>query len=901
MKENSLKGDGRGITRRVFINRSISTAATALILSQAKAWPAWAEGAYAFEGTFGRMAKLAFDPEARRTWQSCLKVDLDAEEINTKWGPTRVTHASDSIMVKSRGESRYTKPYDVSAGMPDAKLDPRIDARGGKACVAWCACHPETRQWRIFAAYSNNGKNWSKPAVIAGGDRPALHPSVALDPDTGHAWIAYEDWSDGSIQLIEFDGITKSAPIKISESGKNFRPKVIITRKNGKHKGAVAVAWDAYRDYQYDIYLRMVRRGGASGPERRATRNPQWDSSVDMIEDLDGNIWLTWIRASNELSEMNAMRNVYTKFFDGKNWFYPSRPDFLYDPKEFATARRLSDRGSEDDAVVAEEIAKRAKRRKADGRITWFTVNWFPRLQVDSKNRVYLFYRQADPLLPPLYSHPAYQVYEGNRWSKQRYIGLNRGLNIFHAMWDFSTIVKDNAIEGVWNEGYLNMGKVFWTVRSTRKRFVPDPKISKFRVRGEAGDEPRTRGWPRRKTISPEHTIEVDGKRLTLLFGDTHTHSWTSDGADPADYYYHFARDYAKLDYFALSDHDFLICATPGVEAYISFLPKIFSEEDFICFQAYEFTSGAKGHRVVVFEGDDKPTFPLGVFNSQRRGQVNTVGQLYSFMHKFGVSPESRVLVTAHNMFQVGNDFSEYDESVEPLYDVTSLHITAEKTIEEYEAEGKAFGKNRTVTTLMNLSMLSTGGKKMRVPARKWFYSWRQCLDAAMPLGAYGTSDTHTSNGIGWVVSGLWVEQKNRKAIFDAMFKRHSIGLDNRMRSIDVWVTYPSKEKLPRDFPVVRMDIRFWLDNHFMGAKCKIDSPPSARAYAFSNDSKDPIKEIVIVKDGKEVFTAKGTGGQTVETEWRDDKWNSGRHYYYARVELASGNLGFSSPVFVNY
>ena len=898
MKKEAAAKTTNGITRRVFINRSISAAVGTMLLTHCKSWPAWADSGFDLEGTFTLMARMAYDPDVQRTWVSYLHVDLDVQEIGTEWGGTRVTNAVDTVLVKSKGSGRYTKPVDLSAGMPDAKLDPRIDARGGKVCVTWCACHPETRQWRVFAVYSRDGKTWTKPIVVAGSKGPALHPSVALDPD-GNAWIAYEDWSDGSIRLIKFDGNGLGEPIRISESGKNYRPKVIVTRKNGKHKGAVAVAWDAYRDYQYDIYLRLVRPGGALGPEHRATKSPQWDSCADLIEDLDGNLWITWIRASNELSEMDAMRSVYAKFFDGKRWFFPARPEILYDPQEIRTARRLVGIGTEKDELLSEEIAARAKQEKSDGRITWFTVNWFPKLQVDSQNRVYLFCRQGDPLVPPLYAHLACQVYEGDRWVEPRYMNLNRGFNILHALWDFSTVVKDRAIEGVWDQGYLNIGKVFWSVRSIKKEMVRAPEGPAFRVKGEPGEEPITPGWPRRKTISPPRTIELNGERLTLLFGDTHTHSWTSDGADPADFYYHFARDYAKLDFFALSDHDFMISSTPGIEAYISFLPKAFSERDFICFQAYEFSSAAKGHRVVVFEGDDMPTFPLGALNTQRGKRVNTTGQLYHFLHKFDVGPDSRVLVTAHNMLQLGNDFKEYDESLEPLYDITSLHIAAEKTVEEYAAEGKDYGSNRVVGTMMKLSALTTGGK--RDPENKWFYSWRQCLNAALPLGAYGASDTHSSNGIGWIVAGLWVKEKNRKAIFDAMLKHHSFALDNRLRVIDIWVTHPISGGAGKNLPVVRMDIRFWLNDHFMGAKCRINSTPTARMYAFSNDPEDPIREIVFVRDGNEVHSVRGTGTSTAEAVWQDKGWQPGRHYYYVRVELASGNLGYSSPVFVNY
>jgi hypothetical protein len=56
--------------------------------------------------------------------------------------------------------------------------------------------------------------------------------------------------------------------------------------------------------------------------------------------------------------------------------------------------------------------------------------------------------------------------------------------------------------------------------------------------------------------------------------------------------------------------------------------------------------------------------------------------------------------------------------------------------------------------------------------------------------------------------------------------------------------------------PVVRMDIRFWLNYLFMGAKCRIDSPPTARMYAFSNDPEDPVREVVFVRDGTTI-----TGG----------------------------------------
>jgi hypothetical protein len=910
-----MKKKREGISRRIFINRSVGTMGGVMFLTTAGSLPSWAREEY--EGTFTRMGRLSRDPDTGCIWQSYLQVDMEVRDVTTRWGPTRVTEAVDRVMVERRGG----EAVDVSRGSPDAKLNPRIEARGGRVCATWCGCHPETRQWRVFANYSRDGRTWTGPMTAAGargqdmdrlralgyikgkgksegGIAAALNPSVALDEEGG-AWIAYEDWSDGSIRLTYFNGSGWTEPIKISESGKNYRPKVIVTKRNGKHKGSVALAWDSYRNMQYDIYMRMVHPGGKPGPEMRVTRSPRWDSCPDVMEDLDGNLWVAWVRASNELSEMNAMRDIHVKFYDGERWFFPMPPKDMFELKDFKRVQRIMglDRGAK--PSDPDMIKFSGDKKDKDGRITWYSVNWFPRLQVDMRNRVYVFWRGGDHLLPPLYSHLEYRIYEGDCWTEERRIRLGRNINILRTMWDLSVVVGDREIEAIWDQGYLNIGKAFWTLAETDKVRLKDISGPRVKVQGEAYEESIHEPWPVRDTIRPHALMELDGKEMILLFGDTHTHSWTSDGADPADYYFHFARDYARLDFFALSDHDFMVCGTPGVEAYLAFLPKAFSTEEFICFQAYEFTSSAKGHRVVVFEGKDKPTFPLGVFNIPGGDKINTTGQMYRFMHRFAESPDERVLVTSHNMLRLGNDFSEYDESLEPLYDVTSLHMAAERTVEEYAAEDEFFGSSQVVGTVMNLSAFVSGGPGSRTPEKRWFTSWRECLEVGFPVGAYGASDTHAANAIGWVTAGLWVESKDRKSLFDAMFKKHSVALDNRLRTIDIWNTIPFSRTMRHDLPVLRLDIRFWLDEHFMGSTCSLDKPPLARVYVKGQNPDDPVARVVFVKDGKDEHFVKGSGGNKAEAEWRDESWNWGPHYYYVRAEFRSGTLGFSSPVFV--
>ncbi|MFO8056282.1 MAG: hypothetical protein R6V10_03200 [bacterium] len=852
-RENQVKN--KGTTRRVFINRSLTAAGSAVFLSQAHAWPAWAsEGV---TGDIERMGRICYDPETGRRLVSWMRVEVTTKEIQTRWGPTRTSEATDRILVKTKDAAVYGRPVEVSAGQPHAKLDPRIDARNGKACLAWCAMDYKDRSWRVYASYSSDEKSWGKPVQIAGGARPALHPEVAMDPETGRAWIAYEDWKDGSVRLTSFDGRSKTKPVKLSEGENNFRPRLIVTRKSGRHEGAVAISWDSYRDGQYDVFLRLVK-GRSPGPEHRVTESPLWDCDTSIAEDKDGNIWVAWYRASNELNEFSKHRVIHARFYDGENWSWPLQPEGLPE--------------------------------RDNGRLTGYGQCIHPFLQVDEHNRVHLFYRDHSEFMWGFVRHI---IYEGDRWTEPDKVHEYRATDALNFMWEYSVTLTDNdMIEGVYDSLYVKRLGFASELHHLLPTPVPAKPGARYRTRGESYPEKTGKGWPVLEKAE-RATMELGVKKLTLLYGDTHSHSWTSDGVDPPDWYYHFARDFARLDYYAISDHDFTISNTPGLECYIAFLPKMFDSPDMVCFQAYEFSSQKTGHRVVLFEGDYyKRTFPL---TFPPRNKSNTNQYLYPFLHKFAVSPDSRVLVTAHNMYKLGNNFIGHDQSLEPLYDVTSNHVPAEKPVDNYldKDELKSGGIWVTIGSILKVA-------RTRKQKDNWHMCWRDCLNAGLPLGAYGTSDTHSANGIGYVTSAVWAKKKDRKHIFDAMFERRSLGLDSNVRSAHMaTLEHPSPFEDPAP-PMNRADVRFYLDGHPMGKSVNLDSAPVARAYARNTNPADPVRAVVFIKDGKEVRT-EFVKGNPADIKWKDKDFDRGRHYYYVRVELQNGGLAFSSPVFVNY
>lgn len=886
------KESGGKISRRLFVNRSVALAGGAAIITSAGHWPLWA-GEPVEEGVFERMVRMARDPETGEIFVSLLKVDLAVEEVSTKWGPTRVTSALDRVLVKKRETFGYSDAFDVSQGGSEAKLDPRIDARGGRAAVVWCGCDPATRDWHVYLAYRNAAGEWAPPRKIAGGPgRPALHPDVALDPATGEAWVAYEDWSDGSVRLLKVSGERTEGPFTLSEAGGNYRPRVIVTGLRGPHRGAAAVAWDSYRDGAYNIHFRTAA-GGMLADEIQATGGGRWDSCADLAEDRDGNIWLAWARASNELSQTNALRTVHVKYFDGKEWFCPLAPETLIDGRDFKYARAAGLPVPDDIEGSVEPVDP----DRWDGRISGYNVCWFPKLLVDSANRVHVAWREGYLPIPPMLGFLETRTYEGGRWTEKRRIKLGRGPNVIKMLYDFDLVVDhDDSLFGLWDSYYLSLGRNLWSVRETKK--LRNKAGGPFRVRGRKARPDKQAGWTRQLERAERKTLFPDGSERLLLFGDTHTHSWSSDGADPADYYYHFARDYAGLDYFALSDHDFIISSTPGAEAYIAFLPKAFSEKDFICFQAYEFTSTVSGHRVAVFEGDDKPTFPLGMFNSLRGHRNNTAAQLNSFMRRFGVAPDSRVLVTAHNMLQLGNDFRSRDPAIEPLYDVTSLHIAAEKSYDEYVALGE-IEDDSPVGPFMNLANLANPEASGQTLENGWLWSWQQCLGRGIGLGAFGASDTHSSNGIGSVISGVYAREKSRAAIFDALFEKRTIALDGMLRIIDIWDTNPAREGRSFEMPSPRAEVRLSAGGAIMGQSVSPSSAPTLKVEARSFDESDPVRRLSIVRDGAEVFVAGDIGVTEAERTWTDPDWTGRERYYYARMTLESGARVFSSPLFM--
>jgi hypothetical protein len=84
------------------------------------------------------------------------------------------------------------------------------------------------------------------------------------------------------------------------------------------------------------------------------------------------------------------------------------------------------------------------------------------------------------------------------------------------------------------------------------------------------------------------------------------------------------------------------------------------------------------------------------------------------------------------------------------------------------------------------------------------------------------------------------------------------------------------------------------MGRHFMGESFRGPVAP-LEVYAAGTG---PIARVVVIKSNRTVYTAPGSGSEMRFT-YTDQVPAAGEAYYYVRVEQQDGQLGWSSPIWV--
>ncbi|MBN2381582.1 DUF3604 domain-containing protein [bacterium] len=343
-------------------------------------------------------------------------------------------------------------------------------------------------------------------------------------------------------------------------------------------------------------------------------------------------------------------------------------------------------------------------------------------------------------------------------------------------------------------------------------------------------------------------------QQFNLYWGDLHGHSSLStEAVGSPDEYYDYARTSRKLDFVALTDHDYSM--TPAKWRIIrDKAAEYYQPGVFVTFIAYEWTSHF-GHKVVLFGSTEVPET---IMVRARTDEANPHA-LWQFLDQY-----QALTIPHHTLsFQVTTDWSYQNNVLQPLVEIYSKHGSCE------------FPGSPPVPYKIS----STPGKSVI-----------DALNAGHRLGFIGCSDTHCSKP---------GSEKSMELLTHRLVLKYQSGLtgiyaENLTRP-KIWAALLAR----RTFATtgVRLFLDFRIGDHFMGEQF---STHSAQTIAVWVEAPAPIELLEIVKNGL-VFYSENPNDLSTSLALKDAASEPGTCYYYLRLTLQDGHRAWSSPIWVDY
>jgi hypothetical protein len=368
--------------------------------------------------------------------------------------------------------------------------------------------------------------------------------------------------------------------------------------------------------------------------------------------------------------------------------------------------------------------------------------------------------------------------------------------------------------------------------------------------------------------------VDLDRPRYQLYWGDLHGHSGAyACGQGTIDAYYQFARDYAGLDFCALTDHDQL----PGLPEDLRSIwgdvcraARYYNRpEEFVTFLGYEWTSMDSqiggvgyGHKNVYYLADDEPFFSCADPRS------DTPDKLWRCLEG------RKTMAIPHHPATTRRWWTDWDHH-NPDY---------ERLVEVYSCWGSS---ERSAADGNPLPIRHGGGE---TPGRHVV----DALSRGYLLGFIGGGDTHDgSPGRGYAHRPRSEKERKRwegiypsglQAVYARDLTRQSIWQAMRVRR-----TYATTG--------ARIILEFSVGSAPMGSVIKRWPGGTARFHARVEGTAD-IACAELVRNGVTVERVPGKG-RSMTFEWARFAQPKMRQYFYLRVTQEDGHMAWSSPIWL--
>lgn len=357
-------------------------------------------------------------------------------------------------------------------------------------------------------------------------------------------------------------------------------------------------------------------------------------------------------------------------------------------------------------------------------------------------------------------------------------------------------------------------------------------------------------------------TVYKPSSKDNIYWGDIHGHTYFGDGLEDPALFYEYARDVECLDFCAVTEHDTWLDQKKW--KYIKKVnQRFYKPGKFVTFLAFEWSSAQfwdlgkhiYGHKCIYYPNKH------GDFYSHLDEKYSTPQKLWK-----ALSQKESITVAHHPAYAEnkdsiwGTDWNHHVDGMEPLVEIYSKHGLSE-----------IFG---------NPWPLFSQDPERFV---------QSALARGYKLGFTGGTDTHISRpasnmpefrkGIRYPKGGItavYATKLHRKSIYEALKNRRCYATTGE-----------------------RIVIEFSINEYPMGSIITLPKGECVN-IAFTIIGTDRLAKVELIKN-HEVILTKFPLGDYISGEYIDKPQANKYCYYYSRITQVDMNMGWSSPIWIEF
>jgi hypothetical protein len=823
-----LLWDGKAAVRRVSTSSPVVTAKTE------DDFPA---AAYGPDGTLW-VAYISYTLKEENRRSQYTQIKQQPESFKPFYTP----EFGDQLFVKHFRDGRWSEPLAIT-GMNEDLVRCAVAVEGnGTAWVIFSANRQGNYDLYARAVTGQGVPKLGPEQRLTKSPGPFLSPVTCTD-QAGHLHLACQSWDEtGAARIVLFtcrDGNWSEGPVLPgSKQGENRWHAALTASADGK----VAVAYDVYKNGDYDVHVAVVDRDRVT--DIPVASSARFEARPSVAYDPQGRLWLAYEEGPEKwgkncgaletdrghpLYDVRSVRVVC--FVDGK----------LYKPvTELPTSAPIG-----------------------QAQMDFQTLRYaYPKLGLDGKGRVWLTYRLKLPT--PFGVQPGTnwltmaRRLDGNKWTEPMEVHHSDGLlDSRPALLPHPSgglLVITNTDDRYSTPDHLDNQVYAGILDLPGEPVEPQLVAMQVAAKGENKEEAMERAAARRLR---EYRLELGGKKYQLRRGEFHLHTEISfDGGSDGSLedMFRYAIDAAALDWIGNTDHD-----SGGGREYTWWLIQKFSDayrvgKAFTPMFAYERSiQYPMGHRNCLFARRGIRTLPrLAESDPDKRvGGVHPddTKMLYRYLQELDGICASHTSATS-----MGTDWRDNDPRVEPV-------------VEIYQGDRNSYEKEEAPR-----AGYDPQSGKLPANIAGWYPKGyiNHAFERGYRLGFQSSSD-HVSTHISYCM--VLAEGTSREAILEGIKKRRCYAATD-----DILVELRSGD-------------------HLMGEGFKTKAPPTLQIKVVGAKS---LAVIDVLKDSDVVATLK-PGKQEYSATWADPQPTRGTHYYYIRAQQSDGELAWASPLWIDY